>query len=318
MNHRVVYFNGQFVAESEARVSIFDSALTYGDMAYEVTRTIRGRPFRLRDHLDRLQETLDVLRIDLGLTRDDLERITLETLIHNQGTEPADVDWQILHGISRGPVAAYEMAFADDERRPTVFVSCFPLTDKLGRLAPVYQSGLALVIPAQRSLPSQLLPAGIKSRSRLHFLLANQQAEALRPGSTALLLDTSGFLTEGTTGNVFTVSRGKLLTPTTRDILIGVTRKLVLELGRQIGLDVLETDIPRDAALSADEIFMTSTSSGILHARSIEGQPVGDGNVGPITQRLRRALYDSVGLDFEAQAQAYAQRLPGLRPAPLR
>lgn len=310
MNHRVVYFNGQFVPESEARVSIFDSALTYGDMAYEVTRTIRGRPFRLREHLERMRETLDVLQIDPALSGNDLERITLETLIHNQATEAGDVDWQILHGISRGPVAAYALAFEADEMRPTVLVSCFPLTDKLGRLAPIYQSGLNLVIPPQRSLPSELLPAGIKSRSRLHFLLANQQAEAMQPGATALLLDTSGCLTEGTTGNVFIVAQGKLYTPTTRDILVGVTRKLVLELGRQIGLEVAETDISRDDALAADEIFMTSTSSGILHAHSIEGQRVSDGSVGPVTHRLRQALYQAVGLNFEEQAQAYATRLP--------
>ena len=100
MSVRTVYFNGAFVPESEARVSIFDSALMYGDMAFEMTRTFNHKPFRLREHLERLYGSLRLLEIDCGLTIDEMERATLATLERNIPTVSADVDWQIMHDVS--------------------------------------------------------------------------------------------------------------------------------------------------------------------------------------------------------------------------
>jgi branched-chain amino acid aminotransferase len=111
MSDRVVYFNGCFVPENEARVSIFDSALMFGDMAFEMTRTFKQRPFKLRNHLERLYASLRLLEIDCGLTLAEMERRTLETLERNLGTEPADVDWQIMHNVSRGPMDLYRTVF---------------------------------------------------------------------------------------------------------------------------------------------------------------------------------------------------------------
>ena len=105
MSNRVVYFNGQFVPERDARVSIFDSALVFGDMAFESTRTFGGRPFHLRDHLERLFATLSAIETDCRLSIDEMERITLEALARNAPTESAEMEWQIVHNISRGPLA---------------------------------------------------------------------------------------------------------------------------------------------------------------------------------------------------------------------
>src|SRR5690348_1590748 len=114
---RVVYFNGRFVPESEARVSIFDSALQVGDMAFEVTRTCRHAPFRLREHLHRLAHSMWALGIDPGLSLDELERITLDVLAKNLPTEADDVDWNIVHDVSRGPAAAFRKLFAPEDVR---------------------------------------------------------------------------------------------------------------------------------------------------------------------------------------------------------
>ncbi|MCE9605831.1 MAG: aminotransferase class IV [Planctomycetia bacterium] len=308
MSQRVVYFNGRIVPESEAKVSIFDSALQLGDMAFEVTRTYRGEPYRLSDHLRRLWNSMTALGIEPGLSPDALERITLDLLAQNRATETADVDWNIIHDVSRGPASAFRSAFAPADRRPTVVVACFPLAEKMAALAPAYETGVELVVPAQRSLPRELFDPAVKCRSRAHYQLANLQAEALRPGSTAVLLDPDGFITEGTSGNVFFVQAGKLSTPTARNILPGITRGVVLGLAARLGIEANEADITPAEALAADEVFVTSTSIGVLHARSFAGRTIGTGRIGPTTLRLRDALTTEVGLDFAAQARAYAAK----------
>ncbi|MBX9789496.1 MAG: aminotransferase class IV [Pirellulales bacterium] len=308
-SRRIVYLSGRFVPEHEARLSIYDSALTTGDMAFEVTRTIGGAPFRLRQHLERLAHTLAQLRIDPWLTLDELEAITLETVARNRRSEAADVDWNIIHNVSRGPAGPFADAFAPDELRPTVVVSCFPLVKKLAALADAYEAGLDLVVPQQRAIPSDLLDATIKTRSRLHYHHAAYQAEDIFPGASAVLVDPDGFLTEGTTGNVFVVRRGVLETPEPRNLLVGVTRGVVLELAAAEGIPAREANLTADDARAADEIFLTSTSIGILHGRTFERQPVGDGRLGPLTARLRAAFYREVGLDFGAQSRTYSERL---------
>lgn len=305
MSQRVVYFNGRFVPESEARVSIYDSALTLGDMAYEVTRTCHGTPFRLREHIERLRHSLAVIGVDPRMTADELHAVTLETVRRNRELCEPHVDFQIIHNVSRGPAAGYEEAFLPAEFRPTVIVSCYPLTQRLARLAPAYQTGIDLVLVRQRAIPGELLDAEIKTRSRLHFQLANLEAQ--RRGGTAVLLDPTGHLTEGTSGNLFLVRGGAVLTPARGNLLPGFTRGLVLDLARQLGLPAEETQLtPRDAAL-ADELFVTSTSIGILHARSFDGTAVGGGALGNITARLRAALDAAAGVNFAAQARAYAE-----------
>lgn len=305
---RVVFLNGRFVPEPQACISIYDSGVVMGDMAYEVTRTFRHQPFRLRHHLQRLAHSLAVLRIDAGLGLDELERATLETLARNLPAEPPDVDWNIIHNVSRGPAAGFLEAFTPEQRRPTVAISCFPLTHKLAALAPWYESGLDLVVPAQRSVPHELVDTSIKTRSRWPFQLANFQAQDQLAGATAVLIDPDGFLTEGTTTNVFLVRHGELLTPTARNILPGVTRGLLLELAGRLGVTHREMDLTVDDALAADEMFVCSTSIGILHGRTFQGLRIGGGAAGPLTLRLRRALDEEVGLDFAAQARAYAAR----------
>lgn len=306
MSERVVYFNGKIVAEREAKVSIFDSALQLGDMAFEVTRTYRGEPYRLADHLRRLRHSMMSLEIDPGLTNEELEAITFDVLTRNRPTESPDVDWNIIHDISRGPAGAFASSFATEDLRPTVIVACYPLAEKMAALAPAYDTGIDLVVPAQRSLPRELFDPAIKCRSRAHYQLANLQANKIRRGATAVLLDPSGFVTEGTSGNVFFVHGDLLSTPTTRNILPGITRGVVLDLAARLKLDVAERDITLAEARAAEEVFVTSTSIGIVHARTFEGDTVGDGRIGTITRRLRDALTAEVGLDFAAQAQSYA------------
>lgn len=310
---RVVYHNGRFVPENEARVSIYDSALNFGDMAFEVTRTFHQKPYRLGDHLDRLFYSLAALRIEPGLTRDELLHLTEETLARNLTTENADVDWNIIHNVSRGPAGGFLSAFEPDELRPTVLISCFPLLTKLAALAGAYERGFNLVVPRQRSLPHELLDARIKCRSRWHYQLANFQAQDRLAGAAAILVDPAGYLTEGTSTNIFLVRDGTLETPEPRNLLPGITREVVIELAERAGLTCRETDLTPDDALTADEIFVTSTSIGVIHARSFAGQLIHRGLAGEVTTRIRQSLEAEVGIDFAAQARAYAGRVSSER-----
>lgn len=310
MSQRTVYFNGRLVPEAEARVSIFDSALMYGDMAFEMTRTYNRKPFKLREHLDRLYGSLRLLEIDCGLTLDEMERITLETLESNLPTESAEMDWQIMHDVSRGPLDVYHTSFPEGIH-PTVSINCWPLITHMGGFAPKYASGVDVVIPAQQALPAHLVDPKAKTRSRLQYQMANLQAARLGAGHWPVLLDPDGFLAEGSGWNIFLVSDGELLTPEPRNILLGVSRATTIELARELGIPVRQTNLGRYEALRADEIFCTATTYALVHAKTFEGQVIGNGEPGPIFSRLLDAWKQSVGIDFVAQARDYAEQLPG-------
>jgi len=308
MSDRVVYFNGQYVPESEARVSIFDCALMYGDMAFEMTRTFNHKPHRLRFHLERLYGALRLLEIDCGLTIDEMEQATLECLQRNIPTEGPDMDWQIMHDVSRGPLALYQSVFPDGIG-PTVSINCWPLITHMGTFASNYDSGVHLMIPAQQTIPANLLDLKAKTRSRMHYKMAELQAQRAG-GMWPVLLDPDGFLSEGPGWNIFLIKDGTIFTPEPRNILKGVSRGTVIDLASDLGIELQETNLGRYEALMADEIFCTSTSYSLVHAASFEGQTVGDGEAGPIFKRLTEAWKEYVGIDFVAQANTYAEQLP--------
>jgi branched-chain amino acid aminotransferase len=309
MAQRVVYFNGQYVPESEARVSIFDSALMYGDMAFEMTRTFIRKPFKLREHMQRLYCSLKLIEIDCGLSAQEMERITLETLERNLPTEPPDMDWQIMHDVSRGPLELYGTVFLGGIR-PTVSINCWPLVTHMGKFAPNYDTGVHVVVPAQQSIPAHIVDMKAKTRSRLHYMTAILQAKRMGQGTWPVLFDSDGFLAEGPGWNIFLVKNGTIYTPEPRNILLGVSRSTILELAGELRIPVRETDLGRYECLQADEMFCTATTYNLVHAATFEGQAVGDGKPGPVFRKLTEAWKRLVGVDFVDQAKEYAQRLP--------
>ncbi len=309
MSGRVVNFNGAFVPEADAAVPLYDSALQIGDMAFEATRTFHHRPFRLRQHLQRLVGTLERLRIDPRLSVDELEQVTLETLQKNLPTEDPDVDWLIFHNISRGPTGVFASVYPPERQRPTVIVGCFPIVQRLTSVAEKYSIGLDLVVPRQPAIPPNLLPTHIKTRGRLHYKLADLEVQEEHPGKQAVLIDPSGQITEGTNNNIFLVKDGLLRTPPHEVVLSGVTRSVILELAKRLHIPTEETRLEISDALGADEVFVTSTSIGLLHARSFNGQTIGQGLLGPVSRQLRVELDREVGLSFEKQAQDYSLKM---------
>lgn len=314
MSARIVYLNGAFVPESQARVSFYDAGVQTGEMAFESTRTFAGRPFELHTHLQRLFGSLDLLGIDCGHSLSELEQLTRATLDRNRSTAIPEMEWQILHNISAGPTGDYVYAFPESALRPTVCIQCFPLLPRLARLAPHYDHGVRLVIPQQRALPAELVNPHAKTRSRAHAKLALKQAAAMEPAAWPLLLTVDGFVAEGTSWNVFLVHEGILKTPSLQHVLPGVSRSHTLQLAKNLGIPVSEVNIPPEMLSSASEVFCTATSFCLLHATAINGVPIGNtdshNQPGPVFQQLTTAWKQLVGVDFVQQARFFAEQLP--------
>ena len=313
MSERKVYFNGEFVSEQEARVSIFDSALMFGDMVFDMTRTYRQQPFRLKEHLERTYAGLKYLEIDCGLTLEEMEWATLQTLeINLPVMDGADV--QIMHNISRGPLAVYKSVFGG-KLRATVTISCWPFWWHLAANAPLYRSGVNAVVTAQRSVPAYLIDPKVKNRSRMFYQMANLLAQKANPPGWSLLTDDQGLITEGSGWNFFIVRKGRVLTPKGRNILLGITRGAILELLMKLAIPWSEEDFGMYEVVNADEAFCTAASFAIMPCTHINGQPIGGGQPGEVTRKLIAAWNEMVGVDIVAQADEYAEKVREMESA---
>lgn len=316
MNGRVVYMNGQFVPEAEARISIYDSALMFGDMVFEMTRSFNGVQFRLREHLERLLTGARILRIPLEESVDDLERICLETIEANSAAFAPQDEHRLMINVSRGPLGIYAPIF-EGRMRPTVVVADFPLKWTVAGLARFYDEGINSVIPSQRAIPATLMDPKIKNRSRMWYQMANiEVAQVAGDNNWALLIDPDGFIAEGTGDNFFMVKDGELITPEGRNILRGISRDYVMEIAERLGIPCHERDIEPYDVYTADEAFLTATPFCILPTTHLNGAPIGDGRMGEMTRLLLDTWSADVGVDIVGQIRSYAAEVASLeRPS---
>ena len=172
---RLVYFNGEFVPDSEARVSIYDSALMFGDMVFEMTRSFNKKQFKLREHLERLYTSIRYARIPLEMTIDEMEEAVYKTIeINKHCFEDYDED-RIMINVSRGLIPIYEGKVGTPPG-PNVIIANYPLRWTIQNLSHLYDTGINLVLVPQRAIPAHLLEPKIKNRSRIHYQMANIQA----------------------------------------------------------------------------------------------------------------------------------------------
>ena len=312
MSSRRVYFNGEFVAEEEARISIFDSALMYGDMVFEMTRSFGQKPYRLRDHLERLYASIDYAEIDLEMTIDEMEEATYATIERNRDAL-GDFDFQIMHDVTRGALGLYAELVPEADS-PIVTINVIPLVRHIGGLADKYESGAHFIIPQQQSVPARYLDPKVKSRSRIFYKRADLQVSRMEEGAMALLTDERGFVTEGTGNNFFMVKDGQIFTPQPHDILRGISRGACMELAEKLGRPVVEADLEPYDVRAADEAWCTSTIVSMLPVCRFNFQVVGNGKPGPVYRRLLDAWSEEVGVDIPAQARRYASCMDGWTP----
>ncbi len=298
----LVYINGETFPPDQARISVFDTAVTLGDTVTESTRTFGHRPFKLERHIERLYKSLKVSRINPGMTPDEMTAITLDLLETNLPHVPPHEDVWIVHNISRGMGAA--AADPTLQRSPaTVIINTAPMI--LRDWAGFYTAGCHAVTPFSRAIPTQSLDARIKNRSRLAYTLAEAEVKLVDPQAQSVILDTDGNVTENKGGNFFIWADGVLKTPHARGALAGISRETALELAGVVGIPTQITDFQPYDIYTADEAFFTSTPYCIMPATKFNGLPVGDGTVGPVARQLLQAWSDLVGLDIVAQAQGH-------------
>lgn len=296
---RQVYLSGKMLPESEAKISIFDSAVMLGDSLTESTRTFRHKPFRLDEHITRLYHSLKVSRVDPGLSPVELTRITLNVLEANRSLMGPDDDCWIVHNISRGLMKPGPSTSQSNSATIMIFTSHMDLRG----WARYYTEGCHAVTSMSRAIPAQSLDARIKNRSRLFYTLADTEARLVDPDAQCVILDTDGNVSENKGGNLFAVVGGKLVTPTTDNCLAGISRQTVIELAEELAIPVREARLQVYDFYTADEVFFTSTPYCIMPATRFNGLPVGDGRVGSVTNRLLAAWSKKVDLDIVAQAQ---------------
>lgn len=301
---RLVYLSGAMVPESEAKISIFDSAIMLGDCVTESTRTFRHEPYRLDEHITRLYRSLKVCRVDPGHSPHELTRITRAVIEANLGQLGPNDDCWIVHNISRGLM--FPGPSTSQRQAATVMILTSPLD--LRGWARYYTEGCHAVTSFSRAVPSQSLDPRVKNRSRLFYTIADSEARLVDPDAQCVILDTEGYVAENKGGNLFAVIDGRLLTPTTENCLAGVSRQTVLELADQLGIPARETRLQMYDLYSADELFFTSTPYCIMPATRFNGLPVGNGRVGTITQQLLTGWSAAVRLDIVAQAQRQLDR----------
>jgi len=306
MSGRTVYFNGIFVPEHEAKVSIYDSALMFGDMVFEMTRSFNKEQFKLRDHLERLYASIKYVHIPIDMSMKEMEEHIYETIDRNDPLFEKDDEHRVMINVSRGLLSLYQDVVGV-EKGPNIIIADFPLRWTVASMGPLYDSGINAVIPSQRAIPASLLEPKVKNRSRMHYLMANiEVSNYAGDNNWALLLDPNGFIAEGTGDNFFMVKDGKIITPEPRNILRGVSRKYVIEeLAPQLGLPCIEKNIELYDVVTADEAFFTGTPFCILPVTSINSMQIGTGTMGTVTRLLLDTWGKNVGVDIIAQIKKF-------------
>ncbi len=271
-----IYLNNSFVPKEEAKVSVFDHGLMYGDGIFETLRSYNGTVFRIDSHIDRLFGSADMIRLAIPKGKDELKEVIYQSLKINRLKEA-----YIRISITRGEG---EIGLDPDLcKEPTFIVISKPLTPFQEE---IYRSGVMIVISAVRRMPPDALDPAIKSLNFLNNIMARISAKD-KNAFDALMLNAQGYVTETTTANIFIVKKGLIITPPlSSGILKGITRSAIILISRAIGIDLLEQDILPSDLYKADETFLTNTSLEIMPVVGIDGNLIGDGRPGEITRRL--------------------------------
>ncbi len=277
-----VYISGQLYDKDDAKISVYDHGLLYGDGVFEGMRIYGGKVFRMQEHLDRLWNSAKAIWLEIPMTPDDLAKAVDETVAAN-----GLVDGYVRLVVTRG--AGTLGLDPNRTSNPQVII----IADKI-TLYPqeYYENGLEIItVSTMRNHPAALSPR-IKSLNYLNNILA--KIEGLQAGcEEALMLNHKGEVAECTGDNIFLVKRGQLLTPPIdAGILEGITRAVVIELAAEAGITVREIPLTRHDVYIADECFLTGSAAEVVPVVKVDSRRIGDGRPGPVTRQLMTRFHE--------------------------
>ncbi len=277
-----IYIDGAYCSEQEAKISVFDHGLLYGDGVFEGIRFYNGRVFELDRHLDRLYKSARVIMLQIPMPVETLKEKVIETIRLNE-LRDGYVRLIVTRGVGNLGLAP--------ERCKTPSIIIIAATISLYP-AEMYRDGLAVVTAATRRNSSAAMPPAVKSLNYLNNILAKM--EAGQAGAVeALMLNEAGYIAECTGDNVFVVRNGRVVTPpVSAGSLWGITREVVIRLARESGYVVEEPELTRYDVFTADECFLTGTAAEVIPVVKLDSRVIGDGRPGPVTQELMTRFHE--------------------------
>jgi len=276
-----IYLDGRWCAKEEAKVSVFDHGVLYGDGVFEGIRVYSRRIFRLEQHVRRLYDSARALALDIPIPPREMQALVAEAVRRNR-KEDGYIRLVVTRGVGDLGI---------DPRScptPSIFII---VTDIRVYPRELYSAGIKVITSATRQVSHEAFDSRVKSLNYLKNILA--KIDAQRSGAQeAIMLNAAGYVAECTADNLFVIRGGRLLTPSPQDgALEGITRGAVLELAGEAGIEASESRLTRYDIYTADECFVTGTGAELMPVTEADGRPIGDGKAGPMTRRLTEVFH---------------------------
>jgi branched-subunit amino acid aminotransferase/4-amino-4-deoxychorismate lyase len=297
----IAWLDGDLLPHADLCLPVGDAGFVLGATVTEQLRTFAGRLFLPHLHAARFRDSLAVAGIEAGFSIEAIFKAADAVASHNHSRGPRGSDLGVVIFATPG-----DQPSQNQGRRgtPRVAVHSFPLAFSLWARA--YEEGLSLRGVSIRQVPEESWPLALKCRSRMHYHLADREADTSERGSRAVLCHADGRVSETSTANIAIVRQAAILAPPPADALRGVSLHYLRQLAEEAGITWHETSLREADLAAADEILLTSTPNCLLPAMRFNGRPVGNGRPGPVYQALLARWSETVGLDIAAQARAAA------------
>ncbi|PPB03149.1 branched-chain-amino-acid transaminase [Brevibacillus laterosporus] len=276
MTQQLIYLNGEFVEKENAKISVYDHGFLYGDGIFEGIRVYNGNIFRLQEHIERLYESALSIMLVIPMKIEEMMDAVVETVRKN---ELRDAYIRLVISRGNGDLGL--------DPRSCQKANIVIIVEQL-RLFPqeLYETGLKIVtVPTRRNKPDALNPK-IKSLNYLNNVMVRMEA-SMAGVSEALMLNSEGYVTEGSGDNIFLVKKGVIYTPPTYlGALDGITRQAIMDIARELGYVIKEEPFTRHDVYIADEVFLTGTAAEVISVSEVDARVIRDGKPGPVTKQL--------------------------------
>ncbi len=298
-----IWLDGKYYPRRDAKISMIDRGFKLSDLVYDTLRTFDGKVYKLDDHMERFERSLKYVRIDPGISINDIADLIEEVVKHNEPIRLKNQDdYMVSPIVTRG--AGYRLK--DIENKPSISIFIDPID--FGFYSQMHVEGAHGVIAKARSYSSQQLDPKVKHFSRLSYVMADLEATDIDPRAFPIMLDIDGNISESVGSNIMIVTDGVIKTPKDTAILQGISRKAIIETADGLGIEVIEEDLQPYDLYTADEAFFTSTPFCLIPLSKVDNRRIANDIPGPITSQLLAAWSESIGLDIVDQTMKLGKK----------